>query len=903
MSLSLEQLGIKNTGAGYQNVGSVQPKVQSVPKVTAKAASLPTPVQKGIATAQNIGGFLGEVNKAYDKTPVIGGIKKAATAGFSGFMKPVGDALGLLSHGVGGFAQGMRTEAEKQAPSVKANKLNAIPAIGKSIISGITNIPNGIRNNVSPSDTVSRSLTKDFGVKNQAVLAGAGLVTDIATDPLNYVNPVSAISKLGKFAKLPELATKIYNESTKAKTVVDAGKKVLSLADKTLVTPFSYGRGVPKPFLNAYENVTGRGVQKSVDIAHDVARPLTEAVNGQKFTPEEQKIIGDVFSVLSGQTNRALTENELKLVSQYKPLFDATAGKFEKLAKQQIKAGVDPKIFDKYLGKYTGKRIYESKLSTPPSLSTFIQPKNMRLNLSQYQKRTDIPQEIRTAMGEVKQPAFGAATAAYNEAQNIEKLKFYKTVAKKYAGKAGDGMVQMPNDQKLGVLKGAYLPSNIADYVNSVSSPVKGDPLIKFFKEGKTILSPKQIARNTAASQVQAFMNPSGRADSIRRIPEAIKELRTQGPYYKEARDAGLIDKTFAQTELGQYLPEGVGKVTSKVLGSEKLGKVKDAVGTGYDWLKKPGSFLQNANENMAKLQVFINERKAGKTVAEAVKTAEETGFNYEKVTPFVNELRKGVPIRESRAFKNTPLAKIPVINSIPFSIPFATYGIKAAELTGKTLVKQPQRLANVIKTEQAINNLSKDKPVDEKNMPDYQKDAVKTPFTDKRGNSYYANTKYIYPWGSLPDAGSLGLPLGQSPDPYTGEGISQFTNKDIFTGKQIQTKPGLWGVGERVRHGAETVLATPVRSALKIADAATKKPRYSTSPTVGEAIAQEAGLPIFKYDPKLGAKFSSYDKATKIREIKSAMLKDLKDYVGNPQEQAKIRKYYLQEMRKAVAN
>jgi hypothetical protein len=871
MSLSLEQLGIGKTTSGYKPVASAPAPKAAVPKVVPQ----PTGISKAVATAQNVGGFLGEVNKFYDKMPVIGQVKRTAQAGLGGLLKPIGDALSVPITALGGFAQGTRKEAERQAPIIKADKSQFIPGIAKSLFAGVKNIPSGIQNKVFPSATIERSLEQDLNVKNPYVKAGVGLAADLTTDPLNYINPVALASKLGKFAKLPELATKLYQDSSLVRKVVDKGNDA--------VNAFAYGRGVPKPFMNAYENVMGRGTQKSIETSQKIARPLVETVDGVRLNPQEQKIIGDVFEVLSGQTDRALTPNELKLVGQYKPLFEMTAKKFEKLAQQQIKLGVDPKVFDKYLGKYTGKRTYLANLGTKVKPNEFASPKQLRLNMSQYQKRADIPAEVRDALGQVKQPAYGAATAAFNESQNIQKLKFYKTVAKRYAGRAGEGMVQLPKDQKLGVLSGAFLPKNIASYVNSVSSPEKASPLIKFFKEGKTILSPKQLIRNTVASQVQAMMNPSGRADSIRRLPEAIRELRSKGKYYKEAKDAGIIGKTFAHTELAQYLPDGVVSETSKFLGSQKAGKV-------YENLKKPGAAIQNANEDMVKLQVFINERKAGATIAKAAKMAEETGFDYGKVTPFVNKLRKG--------------GKFKIGNQeLPFSVPFITYGLKAGELTAKTLAKKPTRIANIRKVEQAVERTSQGQNIDERNMPDYQKDSVRLPMKDKKGNNYRLNTKYLYPWGSMADFGSLYLPAGQSPDPVFGEIVSQGLNKDIFTGKDIQTKPGfVKGVlGQRGRHVAETLLPTPFRSGMKIYDAATKAPRYSTSPSVGEAVAQELGLPAFKYDPRLGAKFSQYDRSSQISKMKSEMKKELQEATGNPQKQAQIRQDYLKEMRKIV--
>lgn len=858
-----------NTG-GYS--APAAPRVQSAPK--------PSPIASTFnkVANSNVGGFAKELPKAVMSNPIM----KTSPARMAGAgLSNLGNVLSAPMNAFGGFLQGTRKEAEKR-------KGQGIGGIIPSLTAGIKNVPTGVKQKISPGRYLTEDVMKE---KDPLKAAGIGLATDLVADPLNLVNPFAVASKLSKAAKLPSLATKVTSKAPIIQKYVDKVGEALV-----------YGYKQPEKFMKMYENLNTRGLQKAAKTAEDVAKPLLTKVDGVKLTPQEQKIIGDVFEVLSGQSNRALTPNELQLVKQYGYLFEKTAGKFEKLAKTQTKLGIPEGIFSKYLGKYTGKRSYTSKIDNAAEVSPFAQPKQNRLNLSQYKKREDIPLEVREAMGQIKEPAYGAATAAFNEQSNIEKLKFYKSVAKKYALQRKQGSfnqlygngksvneiadvpknyVKLPKNENLGALSGQYVPERIATYVKQVASPAKTNRFTKFFKEGKTILSPKQLIRNVPASQVQAMLNPSGRADSFRRIPEAIKEIRNKGKFYQEAKQAGVVGKTFAATELAQYLPEGVAEKTAKFLGSQKLGK-------GYDFLKRQGSKVQNANEEMAKMQVFINERKAGRTIAEAAKMADETGFDYSKVTPWVDKLRKG-------AFDPTGL----------LSIPFATYGLKAAELTGKTLAKKPTRIANVLKTERAVERLSQDDRPDERFLPDYQKDAMRLPKKDKNGNPYYFNTKYLYPWGSIQDVGTFGLPMGQSPSSLFGEIVSQSQNKDVFTKKDIRTIPG-WNtktIGQTAAHAARTFLPTPVGSTFKINDSATKAPRYSTSPSVKEAIVQEMGVPLLKYDSKLGKSFAGYDVKEKMKDLNNEMRKELAEQAGKPEKQQKIRKFYMEQRRKLLEN
>lgn len=58
-------MGIGKTTSGYKPVASAPAPKAAVPKVVPQ----PTGISKAVATAQNVGGFLGEVNKFYDKMP------------------------------------------------------------------------------------------------------------------------------------------------------------------------------------------------------------------------------------------------------------------------------------------------------------------------------------------------------------------------------------------------------------------------------------------------------------------------------------------------------------------------------------------------------------------------------------------------------------------------------------------------------------------------------------------------------------------------------------------------------------------------------------------------------------------------------------------------------------------
>lgn len=674
--------------------------------------------------------------------------------------------------------------------------------------------------------------TKKIASENKEA-ARKGAATGLAIggsyflDPLNLVG-AGVVSKISK-------ATKVANYIPKIEKIVSSVPGYQKVRDA--IGEFQYGYKIPKPFLGKYEELQ-RNTGRAAEYATKIATPLKYDTSGKELPKVVQRMIGDI---LSGN-ERVITPEDQVIINRYRPVVDRTLQEFEKLAKEQIKRGADPAIFERFLGKYYGKRMYSSKIDNIPS------GKRPRLDLSVYKERQDIPEEVRKQLGEVKEPAYGAATAAYAEKKNLATKDFFRWVAKKYVNQ-GEDLVQLPKTERLGVLSGQKVPKRIKTYIDQVVESPQNDlteKVTSFFKKGKTIYSPKQLFRNMITSQVQAYLNPSGSSTSIFNLPEAINNVRKKGKYYQELKSTGEIGGTFAN-ELNRFAPSELGKFKKSGIIS-KIGNI--------------GSRIQQKSEEISKLQVFINARKEGKSVAEARKMAEETGFNYQKVSPKVANLRSG----RSK------------LGPLPFSVPFITYPLKAAELTTKTLIKHPERLANIGKTERAVQSLSQSP--DERYLPEYLKDSVRLPVKNKKtSNNYYLNAKYMYPFGNLQEISPL--PLGLTPDPIYQEILSQTMGKDVFTGKKFGDSPGVIGVVGRARHAAETFGPTPLRSGTKLLDVATKNIKYSTSPNMTEAILQELGLPIYQYSPKEGAKFDATNRYYESKDARSALNNFRKNYQG----------------------
>jgi hypothetical protein len=682
----------------------------------------------------------------------------------------------------------------------------------------------------------------------------ASLASEIALDPLNLVGAGIA-SKVGKAAKFPEFATKIGTVIGKSKLAQPIQKA------RDVIGKFQYGYGVAPKTMKQYERLQGE-IPKALDYAKDLASPLFYGKNGKKLSTVEQKIIGDSMKLMSEGSARALTTDEIATLKKYEPTIKRVFKEFGKLADEQIKAGADPAIFERMMGKYGGQLSYSKKISNVGGVG-----KGVSLETGVYKKRQMLSDEAKKSLGQILEPAYGAATAAYKEKKNVAVLQFFKDVAKnegltKQAFDRLDDVSKtkyalISNDSKYGVLAGSYIPKATAEYVKPlVDKAPQGvaktaENITKIFKAGKTVGSPKQLGRNVLTSQVQNFLeNPM----SLTYLPKAIKEKITGGKFYKALKNTGEIAQSMPSQELSSFLPDELAKFTKGGMASK-----------AFSMLKKPGSAIQQGTEEVSKLQSFMARMydEAGKAripIEEALKrrdiiekarqAAEASQFNYQKVSPTVAKLRKGW-------------------------IPFITYPTKAAELTAKTITKNPERITALAKGEKAIQS-SFQEPIDEQYLPEYLNKAVRVGNKDEKGAAPYVNTKYFYPYGNLQDVSPL--PFGLGPNPLISETAQQVLDKDLLTGK----KPSETG---RVRHAIEAFSPSIVRSMWQAYDAATKNQPYATSSTPKDVAIKETGLPWYKYSPEEGESFSAYETDSKVDEIEKQRKKYLRDYDGKKSE------------------
>lgn len=636
-----------------------------------------TPTQA--RTPTGTGRLFGMPTKSQDLTTVAGlqttaeqaGLKEEAgkllsTKGekpdqiFSGgFIQDTFDTLNFLQHGVTGLIQGK-------------------------------GFAEGVKTRASFAEKGEAGLG-DLGVPGTI----AGIALDIAIDPLTYAGGFGllkrAVAGVGKVAKpIGRVATKI---------------PVVEKAGEQLGKMFIYRFGQDPVYKELAERSiknAGVGVQNVLNIA----RPLT------KLDSATQQAIANARK--AGQ----LEILPIELLAKAKPAFD----ELDRLGKEAVDVGLlKSEVYQENVGKYIA-RLYRSKEAPKGvvgKLKGIFEAKPKRIDLSRFKKRTDIPEDVREAMGEILEAGYPTAKALVQLTRSVENAKFFGEVAAKWGGDViEEGMSKLPEVKSLGALSGKVVPTPIFDDIQEIirtkSTTEKTiGRIVGGFKFGKVILNPATHARNVMSN----FLLNSFEGLSPARIDiyaRAAKSLATKDEFYKEAQQAGLGLDTFAANELRDIL--------AGVEGGLK-GNLKSFANKLSDIYQK--------EEEFAKMAQYIFQRGKGLSPEDAYKIAERATFNYSQITPFIRRVRESA-----------------------FGLPFVTFTYKATPQVAKTLITKPTKISNIGKIKNDIEKQAdlSELTAERETEPSWIRDGffVKLPIKDKEGRSAYLDLTYILPFGDL---------------------------------------------------------------------------------------------------------------------------------------------------------
>lgn len=210
--------------------------------------------------------------------------------------------------------------------------------------------------------------------------------------------------------------------------------------------------------------------------------------------------------------------------------------------------------------------------------------------------------------------------------------------------------------------------------IDAIAKATGYDSLTRVWKTAVTSYFPAFHIRNYISGNVQNYqklgvgaLSPSNVMPALAIFKGANKELRFGKTLFNAKELNKAVKENFAGasryiSDLGDYIEELAGN-------NFKLKKISNA--------RQVGNFI----ELNQKIVAMITALKQGKTLKQALKLAEEAGFNYAKITQFESKIMRRL-------------------------VPFYTFARKNAELQLSTLKNRPERILNQIKFANGLSDL-----------------------------------------------------------------------------------------------------------------------------------------------------------------------------------------------------
>jgi len=340
--------------------------------------------------------------------------------------------------------------------------------------------------------------------------------------------------------------------------------------------------------------------------------------------------------------------------------------------------------------------------------------------------------------------------------------------------------------KRYGALSGRYVPEMVRDMIER-STQDKGplmqvyDKALNFWKEGKTVWNPVAHGNNIISNVFTAHFAGLNVADP-RVWRNTVKQYRTKGEYYQEAVNNGLFGTEWASKDIQEmFLPDLIGDLDIENISASRFNKVVNVlkktgkpVGAYRDVMQKAYEF----EDQFFKLMLFIDRRKAGASIDDAINDTERYIFNYSDVPEGVELLKRTYS-------------------------PFISYTYKALPMLVHTAMTRPDRLLAPIMILGGANWLAyamigADEDEERKNMPEYLKGktaigtpkTIRMPFNVEDKPAFMDMTRRV-PLGDLFDmnnqTGGIAAPAPMMPShPLFTASAALFFNVDTFTGKDL---------------------------------------------------------------------------------------------------------------------
>ena len=387
----------------------------------------------------------------------------------------------------------------------------------------------------------------------------------------------------------------------------------------------------------------------------------------------------------------------------------------------------------------------------------------------------------------------------------------------------------MPGLKRYGKLAGKLVDPEVMYAIKAETGTAPNHPLanaiftkyrqgVSLWKIGKTAFNPTTHGINFLGNSVMCALD--GR-NPLSVLKEGIVGLRERGQFYQEAVEAGMVDSNILRSELG------LDRWLRSIEAQPNAHPTQGFYGAASTWIDGVSKLSKNVAKKAAyvpmrayelgdqvyKMGVFVQARKAGRTAAEAMEDANRLFFDYRDVP-------KGVKV-----FRDLGI------------MPFISYTYKLIPRMADFAVNNPHRLIALVGGLSMFNNVLmanafgedwedvdrfyKDVMPDWMNRKLYGTDVrgglFMGQYTNERGQNYaeWLDYSQIIPGATQLDDGGIfgGFPFGTNPVLSILYGLS--ANKDAQLGQQIAPYPDAEGNWELQKRNVEARLKFIMRSLL----------------------------------------------------------------------------------------
>ena len=304
----------------------------------------------------------------------------------------------------------------------------------------------------------------------------------------------------------------------------------------------------------------------------------------------------------------------------------------------------------------------------------------------------------------------GSPAAAKDALRAADAAKTRAKALSEQFKRKGQEYVTLPDTPQLGVLRGAVVRKDAADYLNDLpdfrSTVSQYNKALKYWKTIKTVFNPPTHVANFVANWPVAMMNglPFTELMTVA-LPRAYKDIRAYGPATRFLAEAGVLER--AALTYGDVPTKGIERDKTVLRSMLKTTRPETRVALEAEGLKP-----------MSRVE------EKGRAIAKGFGSLYSTGDAIFRVALFQKLTKNGLGNEEAltkvmEAFPDYG-TRSPLLQKVKALSPFVMYSAKYIPTFLDKIAEQPWRWALVASSWTAIDQMSRRQAgaVDEMDLP-----------------------------------------------------------------------------------------------------------------------------------------------------------------------------------------